>query len=310
MSSLAELKQRHSTVISKADAILSGADKARRALTKSEENDVDSALAEANDLSNRVSVATRREAVRSIAPIAAPTERRVLSRGYLDAFCGWVRSGCTGTEAALYEGSSPSGGFAVPSTVLGQVVQLAPQDAAVRRLATVIPTDLDLKFPIQTANGTAALKAESGASVNVFTGSDPSLGQFTLSAFMTGTANIVSLELAQDVPSFQTFLNQDVATDVLAVEENLFLSGSGFGQAQGMIGNVGAGVTEEPDANGNLISINGTFDILDQLKASYHANASWLMQRATSILIRKAQATSNLFEPVFTRSNGQDYLHG
>jgi HK97 family phage major capsid protein len=34
------------------------------------------------------------------------------------------------------------------------------------------------------------------------------------------------------------------------------------------------------------------------------------MQRATGVLLRKAQKQANLFEPVFTRSNGQDYLHG
>lgn len=35
-----------------------------------------------------------------------------------------------------------------------------------------------------------------------------------------------------------------------------------------------------------------------------------MMQRATGVLLRKAQKQANLFEPVFTRSNGQDFLHG
>jgi HK97 family phage major capsid protein len=34
------------------------------------------------------------------------------------------------------------------------------------------------------------------------------------------------------------------------------------------------------------------------------------MARSTGVALRKAQKQANLFEPVFTRSNGQDYLHG
>jgi len=306
-----ELKQQHSAAIAKADNILTVADNARRGLTASEEAEVDLAVAEAQDLSSRVNIAARREAVRNITPITTATPgRRTLSRDYREAFYNWAGHGFTGASAALYEGSNTAGGYAVPTTLMGTVTQLAPQDAAVRKLATVIPTEHDLQFPFQTASGTADLKTESGGSVNVFTGSGPSLGAFKLSAFMAGTANIISLELARDVPSFQTFLNQDVSLDLVNVEENLFVNGSGVGQPQALIGNVGAGVTEEPDASGNLVTINGTLDILDQLKAAYHPNASWLMQRSTSILLRKAQATSNVFEPIFTRSNGQDYLHG
>ncbi len=94
------------------------------------------------------------------------------------------------------------------------------------------------------------------------------------------------------------------------LEEGLYVNGSGTGQAQGLIGNVGTGVTEEPDGNGNLVSISGTLDLIGSLKEAYADNASFLMQRSTSIIIRKAQVQSNLFEPAWTRSNGQDYLHG
>jgi HK97 family phage major capsid protein len=93
-------------------------------------------------------------------------------------------------------------------------------------------------------------------------------------------------------------------------EEALYVTGTGTGQAQGLIGNVGAGVTEEPDAQGNLVSINGTLDILAALKSVYHPGASWLMSRATSVILRKAQAQANLFEPVWTRVGAQDFLHG
>jgi HK97 family phage major capsid protein len=119
-----------------------------------------------------------------------------------------------------------------------------------------------------------------------------------------------SFELAQDVNLLDAFVLDDAVSAFLEYEEGLFLTGSGSGQPQGLIGNVGAGVTEEPDSNGNLISIQGTLDILGQLKALYHENASFVMSRATSLIIRKAQIGTNLFEPVFTRVNGVDLLHG
>ena len=87
--------------------------------------------------------------------------------------------------------------------------------------------------------------------------------------------------------------------------------GSGSGQPQGLLGNVGAGVTGEvADGSGNLLSIQATFDVLGTLNAVYHPGASWLMSRATSVELRKAQMQANLFEPVFTRIGTQDYLHG
>jgi HK97 family phage major capsid protein len=120
----------------------------------------------------------------------------------------------------------------------------------------------------------------------------------------------MSIELAQDAPYFQTFVLDDMVTALLEYEEPLFISGSGSGQPQGLLGNVGAGITAEPDAGGNLVSIAATLNILNTLKAAYHDNASWLMQRATSLIIRAAQVGSNLFEPVFRRENGVDLLHG
>jgi HK97 family phage major capsid protein len=59
-----------------------------------------------------------------------------------------------------------------------------------------------------------------------------------------------------------------------------------------------------------LVSISGTLDLTGTLNAVYHPGASWLMSRPTSIIIRKAQVESNLFNPAWTRVGGQDFLHG
>lgn len=49
---------------------------------------------------------------------------------------------------------------------------------------------------------------------------------------------------------------------------------------------------------------------MGKLNAVYHPNASWLMSRPTSIVIRKAQVETNLFNPIWTRVGTQDFLHG
>lgn len=256
------------------------------------------------------------------APVGAGAERvvlsrrsdgRVLNQDYRAAFYDYVSSNGQRLSAALYEGSGSAGGFAVPITVQGQVVPLAPTDMGVREIATVIPTAMDIKIPRATTISLAAAKAEGdGTGTNLFTESEPVLEQFELSAFMAGLQHVISWELAQDVPAFQQFAVGDMILAQSLFEENLFVNGTGTGQAQGLLGNVGAGITGVAAGTDNYASelLDASFDVLGTLKTAYHPGASWLMSRSTSIVLRKAQKQANLFEPVFTRSGGKDYLHG
>jgi HK97 family phage major capsid protein len=208
--------------------------------------------------------------------------------------------------AALYEGSSTAGGYAVPITVDDQIVPLAPTEMGVRKLSQVIPTTMDIKIPQKASFGTAAITPE----LSAFGGTATSLAQFTLTANMVGSQEQISWELAQDVPAFQAFVVDDMILAQQMEEEPLYLTGTGSGQPQGLLGNVGAGVTEELDSNNNAVTINGTLDLIGTLNAMYHPGAAWLMSRPTSIVIRKAQMEQNLFFPAWQRVGGQDYLHG
>lgn len=317
---LFELKKQREHALAKADSIVRAAETAKRAFTADEQLDIDTCIAAANALNPRIAELEKNNSIRKMFNVTGgqsvllidggrryQANRQVqLSAEYPDEFYQYIASGGTKIGAALYEGSSPAGGYAVPVTVDDQIVPLAPNEMAVRRLAQVIPTVMDIKIPQKGSFGTATAKAENSA----FTESDPTLSQITLSAFMAGIQETVSWELAQDVPAFQAFCVDDMILAQQMYEENLYINGTGTGQAQGLIGNVGAGVTEEPDSNGNLVTVNGTLDLLAALNAIYHPNASFLMSRATSIVIRKAQVQSNLFEPVFTRVGTQDFLHG
>jgi HK97 family phage major capsid protein len=317
---LFELRKQHAHALDKADSIVRAAESAKRELTDNESLDVQTALAAARALAPQIksiesknSIAKMFDTVGGQSVLLIDGGRRYqankpmsFSPEYPDDFFQYVASGGTKIGAALYEGSSAAGGYAVPITVDDQIVPLAPQEMAVRRLAQVVPTVSDVKVPVKASFGTASAKAENSA----FTEIDPTLSQFTLSAFMAGIQETVSWELAQDVPMFQAFCVDDMILAQQMYEENLYINGTGSGQAQGLIGNVGGGVFEEPDGNGNLVTVNGTLDLLAKLNAIYHPNASWLMNRATSIVLRKAQVETNLFNPIFTRVGQQDFLHG
>ncbi len=319
---LLELKQQHAFAFSKAERIAKAAEE--RKLTEAEESDFNMAMAAVQSLkekikrSERLNTLHRVDPAKLMAPRGAvgkahtPEGPIVLSDDYYNDFYTWIGSRGESVGAALYEGAGSAGGYAVPVIVDGQIVPLAPIEMGVRSIAKVVPTTSDVKIPRATSFSTAAAKAESGASDNSFAESDPTLDQFTLSAFMAGVTHTVSWEIAQDVPSFQTFCITDLVLAVQMYEENKYVNGSGTGEAQGLIGNTGAGVTGVLVGTDNYGSelLDATFDVLGTLKAAYHPGAGWLMDRATGVVIRKAQRAANLFQSVWTRENGRDYLHG
>lgn len=315
MSTLvANLETQHAQAVGKADHIISAAERARRPLTPAENSTVNASIAEANTLKQQIDTIKNVKVQRSQSPSLPEYDTDAkgtrlmpskLTAGYQEAFPKFLSSGQM--NASMQEGVGSAGGQAVPITVDGEVVPLAPTDSAVRRLATVVPTKSDIKTPQITARGIVAAKAEGSS----FTVAVPTFGQFLLSAFAAGVETQASLELVEDAALFQAFITDDAVSAFLEYEESLFISGTGSGQAQGLIGNVGAGVTEEPDANSNLVTVNGTLNLLGQLKDRYHLGASFLMQRSTSLILRKAQVQSTgVFEPIFTRENGQDFIHG
>jgi HK97 family phage major capsid protein len=238
-----------------------------------------------------------------------------LSEGFDPLFGGFALPFLPGMSSALYEGSGGSsngaGGYAVSVPTDNLIVPLAVPDLGVRAVARAIPTATDIKIPGQNSFAVAGIKAESGASSNLFAESDPTLSQFTLSAFMMGLTNTVSWELLQDVSMFQEFSIRDLINAVDINEDNFFVNGTGTNQPQGLVGNVGTG-TATPyllEPTGAYL-LDSTIDVVGTLKGAYYANAGWLMSRATATAIRRAQIQANLFAPVWTREGGRDYLHG
>lgn len=341
-----EMKAARQASLDKAESIIQAAETGNRMMTEAENTDVKACMAEHDTLSAQIATRERFSTLRASLPngrvipgtpvdnshVTRTDGRRVFTREYRESFTRWAASRGQNVEglsigadelggfafpaspsAASYEGSNTAGGYAVPSQVEGQFVPLAPPEMGVYSLVSVVPTVMDTRYVRKDAHGTAAAKAESGATTNNFGGTDPAIGQFTLSAYMLGHYEDASWELLQDVNQFQGFITDDILLSLAVLRENWIINGTGAGQAQGILGNTGAGITGVLADTGGSYGANlldASFDVQGSLNAVYHNNASFLMNRATSILLRKAQKQANLFEPLFVRSNGKDYLHG
>ena len=346
---LIDILQNQKEAMNQADAIVAKADQEGREFTASEKTSYDAAMARYKHLGTqadeRQATSTLRQIVGGNFPLllsggGAPARhgQKPMSTEYNEAFLAFLRSGgkqassalsegfdplfggfalpaMPGMSSALYEGtggsSTTAGGYAVSVPTDNLIVPLAVPDLGVRAVAKAIPTATDIKIPAQNAFGTAGIKAESGASQNLFSESDPTLSQFTLSAFMMGLTNTVSWELLQDVGMFQDFAVRDLINAVDINEDSFFVNGSGNAQPQGLVGNVGTGTgaAYAVESTGAYL-LDSTIDAVGTLKGAYYANAGWLMSRATATAIRRAQIQANLFAPVWTREGGRDYLHG
>ena len=211
-------------------------------------------------------------------------------------------------SAAMYEGtlggSDSAGGYAISVPTVDQIVPLALPDMGIFDASLVIPTSTDVKIPQQASFGTSAIKAESNGTLATFGGSDPTLGQVTLSAFMAGALRWVSWELLNDVDVFQSFVVNDLLAGQRILEGSLLASGTGSGQPLGVFGNTGTGTGSAYELTGastdGALLLNSLFDVTSTLKSAYQPNASWIMSRATGLAIRRAQMQANLFAPVAT----------
>jgi HK97 family phage major capsid protein len=318
-STIVDLNAQKDRAIAKAEEILSRAEQQKRPLSPIEDNLVRQHTQEAVDLNTEIqriesknntrNFRSELETLRQSLPESSPAfaERmppKRFSAAYGLAFFEYQKT--RKMSAALTEGGSTSGAPVVPFTVDEETIPFAPASKAVRRLATAIPTTSDRRLPQITGLPTATQKTEASA----FSSSNSTLGKTTLSAYMVGLEWDMSIELFEDVPLFQATALRDGTLAMETLEEQKFLTGSGTGEPQGILGNIDTGVAAAtPDTAGNLLSIDATWQILSTLKDDYHANASWLMQRTTALALRRAQIQTNYYERVFRRENGVDLLH-
>ncbi|HZP06770.1 MAG TPA: phage major capsid protein [Terracidiphilus sp.] len=343
---LQEMKLAQKEALESAEAQVRAAETAGRGMTDAESENYNTAMARYRSLTTTVRAREEQNTIMSVFPNGQPIVEQPRNRvaafrrvapwrteAYLSDFAAYIMGagkGASGADlhlgadelggykvpglsAASYEGGSTSGVPIVPVVIEQQIVPLAPPVIGIESIASVIPTTTDLKFPRKTAHGTAALKAEgTGSGSNLFTGTSPTIDQYTLSAFMVGHPEDISWELTQDVPAFMSFLQDDLLQSIAVKKDALFMTGSGSSQPQGLKGNVAAGLTGvTADSNGNTLPLTAALTLTGKLNPVYRPNARFLMTVATGIELRAAQLQANLFNPAFiTGPDMQDRLYG
>lgn len=114
----------------------------------------------------------------------------------------------SGMSAALYEGaggnSDAAGGYAINVPTVQQIVPLALPDLGIFDASMVIPTATDIKIPQQVSFGTSEIKSESTGTMAQFGGTDPTLGQITLSAYMAGAVRLPHGSCCRTFSSFSS----------------------------------------------------------------------------------------------------------
>jgi len=334
MLNLFELKKQQKAALDKAEALLGAND---HVMTAAENENYTAAMAEHDSIATSVAAREKMNTMRSTFGTMPTVETEqvnserpaYLTRKYRSALASWLKQRdhsavsadlMVGADdlggfrfAANYEGGSTSGApLFQTAPVDTNLIALAPPEMGIQKLALVIPTVMDLPMSRKKAHGTAATKAEgTGNGSNVFTGTSPQTEKFTLSAYMIGHPEDASWELLQDVNTFQQFLVDDILLSIAVLKENAWWNGNADG-IQGIKGNTATGVTGITAVSSSFYAplLDATFDVMADLNVYYYPNAAFLMNRATAVGLRKAQKTANLFEPVFTRVGGQDFLHG
>lgn len=306
MSTIKELNTRKAELLTSQEQMLDTAQEAKIKLTDEQELSFAAATAEIEDIDK--SLARMAAIAKGKAEVGAPTSqvfipnidktgKKVLSAEYSKAFWNAIQTR-NFTNAALGEGGTAAdGSYLVPTQTDPTIPALAVIEASARKLSLVMPTEMDIKLPYQSAKTVAAAKAESNNSgTNPFATNVPQFNTTTLTAYMAGDSVSVSWELLQDVGALAAFVTADLNRAVFNYEEDKFVNGSGTGEPLGYINGATA-------ATSAALSIDAVLDLTGDLRQAYYANASFLAHRQTIIALYKAQIAASQFQQFITYDN-------
>src|ERR1700685_740170 len=167
------LNKRKLELITQQEAVLNAAMEAKVKLTDVQEAQFAASTAEIHEIDTNL---VRMAAIaKGKAEVNSPTSdlfigqeaktlksgKKVFSAEYHKAFWSSIKER-NFTMGALNEGTAAEGGFAVPVIVEDEIIPLAPLESSMRKLALVLVTENDIKFPQQATRTVAAQKTESG----------------------------------------------------------------------------------------------------------------------------------------------------
>lgn len=223
-----------------------------------------------------------------------------------NTFKHWLKTGDeVAAKAALQEGTTTEGGYAVPNDFYDQFVAKRAVVSGVRRAGVrVIQTTRDYVdiATEDTATTTFVRTAEEGA----YDENEPTVGQVQITIHKWTKLTKISEELvADDGCNLVDFLMNDYAIKAAQTEDRYVINGSGTNQHKGVLALTSLEANWlDFDSTGN-ITADEIPELLYKLNSAYRANASWFMHNTVEGYLRKIASSSVFsFQPYMNTAEG------
>lgn len=238
---------------------------------------LDSELDQRLDIPAASALVPETRAQRARAAVATPE--------YSEAFDHYLRVGRNnvGREVAnaLEVGTASEGGNIVPTEMDASLIEYLQDHNEFRQYCTVIQTDSDREFPVESTLGSADWTAEEAA----YNESDPAFGQITLSAHKLTRIVKVSEELVMDsIFDLMDYLARNFGKAFGIAEEAAIVAGDNSGKPNGFNTAASTGKTA---AGAATVTGDEIIDLYHSLSRPYRRNARFVMADASLAIIRK-----------------------
>lgn len=185
---------------------------------------------------------------------------------------------------ALSSGSDPDGGYMVEPTTSARIIQKIYESSPIRQLATtetISGTELEIRMDTDETDfewvGETDLPAE---------GKTPQLGKKRIVAHTMAARPKATQQLLEDASvDMAAWLDRKVSEKFARGENRAFLVGTGRGMPRGLLtyadGTSGETLEQRPTGAVDGFTFEALIGLIYSLKEGYHANAGWMMQRAS-----------------------------
>lgn len=304
-----ELRKKKAELKLAAETLLNGAVSSTRDMNSEEQTQYDAHVAEIRRIESALTrhaelaqftedpaIDDDKPAIRASSEDAEGTDPRA-TKEYKSAWMQYLRKGLSGMSrevlAALNITTPADGGYATAIEFDTNLVEKLVNVNVMRQLASVITTGSDRKIVVENAVGSADWAAEAAVAHNDDESDDDTLTQVSLSAYKLTRIVKVSEELLQDAFfDIQGWLTRKFANAFGIAEESAFVLSAGSTKPTGVVNGASAGTTTVMH---NAITGDELLAAFHSLKRAYRANATWLMNDSTALLIRKLKETTGQY---------------
>jgi len=197
--------------------------------------------------------------------------------------------------------TNSEGGFTVATEVASEVVKLLKDFGGMRQVARQITTEMGNPLNYPTSDATAE-KGRIVAENATVTRTDPSFGSVSLNVFKYSSDDVaVPIELLMDSAiDIQSLVIDILVSRIGRIQNDHFTTGTGSSQPRGAATGASTGVTAANSTSQvTAILADTLFSVQHSLDPAYRANAVWMFNDATMLLIRRLKDSQNryLFVP-------------